>query len=121
LGAIALIGGTWLWMRRQRRIFYADTNLVIKLFELLGTWAARLRVLWLPSNTPLERVAAFNAALPEAGEPVNHLAELFMAQQYGRQQPNREALARTATDWDGLQPVLWRGWLALLVKRQPRT
>jgi transglutaminase-like putative cysteine protease len=120
LAAAALGGGGWLWLRRQHRIFFADNNLVIKLFELLGTWAARLRIPWLPSYTPLERAAAFNAALPEANEPVNHLAGLFIAQQYGRQSPNREALTKTAADWDGLQPVLWRGWLALLVKRQPR-
>lgn len=42
---------------------------------------------------------------------------LFAAQQYSRQQPNREMLAETATDWDGPQPVLWRGWLRRLVKQ----
>ena len=45
---------------------------------------------------------------------------LFVAQQYSRQQPSRETLAETATDWDGLQPVLWRGWLRRLVKQCPR-
>ncbi|MCX6031954.1 MAG: transglutaminaseTgpA domain-containing protein [Chloroflexi bacterium] len=120
LAAAALIGGAWAWTRRQRKVFFSDTNLVMRLFDLLGTWAGRLRIPWLASSTPLERAAAFNAALPEAGAPVDRLTGRFVAQQYGRQQPSGETLTETATEWDGLQPVLWRGWLRWLVKQRPR-
>jgi transglutaminase-like putative cysteine protease len=120
LAVAALLGAAWAWIRRQRRAFFSDRNLVMRLFDLLGTWAGRLRVPWLPSHTPLERAAAFDAALPAASAPVDRLAGLFVAQQYGRQQPSGETLAQTATDWDGLQPILWRGWLRRLVKQRPR-
>ncbi len=120
LAVAGLAAGYWVWQRRERRAFYSDRNLVFRLFDLLGQWASRLRVPWLPSSTPLERAAVFGAALPEVGEPVARMAGLFAAQQYGRLQPAAEVLTQTAAEWEGLQPALWRGWAARLLRKRPR-
>jgi hypothetical protein len=77
----------------------------------LGTWAGRLHIPWPASHTPLEHAAAFNSAVPEAGPTVDHLATLFVAQQYGRQEPSAQMLVDVADNWQTLRPKLWRRWL----------
>ncbi len=119
----ALVGsglaiGLWLTVRRRRQGFLRDPHLVGRLFDLLAQWAGRLRVPWPASHTPLEHGAAMSQRLPEAEPPIRRLAGLFVAEQYGQQEPSPEAVASSIEDWRGLQPIFWRGWLRRLVRRK---
>jgi transglutaminase-like putative cysteine protease len=106
----ALIGG-WRYLRWRQVDLFRDSEVLARLFGLLGMWANRLRIPWRSSQTPLERAAVFNAKLPEAAPAVDVIANLFIAQQYGRQQPAPESITGLAKTWQQLQPRLWRRWL----------
>jgi hypothetical protein len=69
----------------------------------------------LVSQTPLERAAVFNQAVPEAEPTVGRLASLFVAERYGREQPKNETLASLIEDWERLGPTLWKHWLNIQV------
>ncbi len=109
LGAAAW--GGWRLMRVRQAALFRDREVLVKLFGLLGMWAARLRIPWLASQTPLERATSFGAQLPEATPVAESIAHLFVAQRYGREQPAAETLTSLADRWQTLQPALWRGWL----------
>ena len=109
---LALGAGGVAISRRRRGELLADAEVLARLFNLVGVWAGRLRVPWRASQTPLERAAAFNDRLPEAAPTVDQLAGLFVAQRYGRVQPEQEAVALLARAWEHLQPGLWKRWLA---------
>jgi hypothetical protein len=109
--AAALVGG-WRYLRWRQVDLFRDSEVLGRLFGLLGLWADRLRIPWRSSQTPLEKAASFNARLPEAAPAVDTIANLFIAQQYGRQQPPRESITRLAKAWQQLQPQLWKRWLA---------
>lgn len=115
LAAAAVLGTTlialWRYLRWQQVDLFRDSQVLGRLFALLGLWAQRLRVPWLASQTPLERAAAFNAHLPEAAPAVDTIATLFIAQQYGRQEPPAESISGLARAWRQLQPRLWKQWL----------
>jgi hypothetical protein len=53
--------------------------------------------------------------VPEAAPTVDHLAALFVAQQYGRQEPSTETLTQVAENWQALGPRLWRRWLGRII------
>ncbi len=108
--AVAVIGG-WQVLRRRQIDLFRDSEVLARLFALLGLWANRLRIPWRSSQTPLEKAASFNAKLPEAAPAVDTIAGLFIAQQYGRQQPPRESIDGLAKSWRQLQPQLWKRWL----------
>lgn len=115
LAALALLAGgagygAHRYRRRQEAIF-SDGAALARLFGLLGTWARRLGVPWQPSATPLERAAEFEQVMPEAAETVNAVASLFVAQRYGRQEPETQRLTSLAEGWQELQPKFWRRWL----------
>jgi hypothetical protein len=101
--------------RRQQRLLSLDIGLIGRLFDLMPAWAARLGIPWPDSHTPLEHAQALGNAIPEAAPPADHLARLFVAQRYGRQELDSEALQSAATDWRTLHPTLWRGWLRRVV------
>ncbi len=103
--------GAYLWLQRRNRVFFQEGDLLPQLFGVLGLWAARLRIPWQPSQTPLERAAQFNEKLPEAAPAVDTIAGLFVAQQYGRQEPPPGVLAKVIESWRSLQPRLWRQWV----------
>ncbi len=115
---MALLVGGFTMLRWRRQAFFRNPELLARLFDVLGSWAARLRVPWLISQTPLERAAAFNAAVPEAEPAVGRLAGLFVAQRYGQVQPSSEAVGMLIGDWDHLEPTLWKRWLSRLAKTQ---
>ena len=117
--AAILAASAWLWLRRQRLALRRDPDLLGRLFGWIEAWAARLRVPWPASHTLLEHAAAFSHALPEAEPTVNRVTELFVAQQYGREEPPAAALSAAAADWEQLQPLLWKRWLGWLVQRIP--
>jgi transglutaminase-like putative cysteine protease len=110
-GLIALVAAGAALLRRRQRAFFRSSEALFRLFDLLGTWAGRLHIPWPASHTPLEHAAAFNSAVPEAGPTVDHLATLFVAQQYGRQEPSAQMLVDVADNWQTLRPKLWRRWL----------
>lgn len=107
---IAVVAALRYFRWRQVSLF-RDNEVLSKLFGLLGLWAARLQVRWRASETPLERAAAFNEKLPEAAPTVDAITGLFVAQQYGRQDPTPEAVNGLAQLWNQLQPRLWKFWL----------
>jgi transglutaminase-like putative cysteine protease len=111
--ALAVVGGGWLLLRWQRQTFYRRPELLARLFDVLGRWAARLRIPWVASQTPWERATAFNRAVPEAEPTVGRLARLFVAERYGREAPGQEALTGLIADWERLGPTLWKRWLRL--------
>lgn len=117
LAAALLALSAWLVRRWQRRTFYRRPDLLVRLFEVVGRWAERLRIPWRPSFTPLERAAVFNQAIPEARPAVGRLADLFVAERYGRRPPADDALAGLIAEWEHLEPVLWKRWLDLLAGR----
>jgi transglutaminase-like putative cysteine protease len=119
VGAAALLFtiAALLWERR-RRVRAADPDLALLLYGLLARWATRLRVSWPASHTPLEHATAFGRVVPEAEPPVSRLANLFTAQQYGRQQPTPEVLQDVAADWRSLQPLFWKRWLGRSLSRR---
>lgn len=119
-GALVGLIGAALVIRWRRREFYRRPELLARLFEVLGRWADRLRVLWLASQTPLERATAFSQAVPEADPTVGRLAELFVAERYGREQPRQEVLAGLIADWERLSPALWKRWLSQQLDRVRR-
>jgi transglutaminase-like putative cysteine protease len=110
-GLVAGAAGAWAVMRRRRAALFGDTEAIGQLFGMMGVWAARLRIPWPSSHTPLEHAAEFDSKLPEAALAVDHIASLFVAQRYGRQRPSSEILAGVVQDWRALQPRLWRRWL----------
>jgi len=114
---LVLALGGWLARLLWHRSLLRDRELLTRLFDLLATWAGRLRIPWPASHTPLEHAAAWNSALPETEPAVTRLVSLFVAQQYGRQQPSAEALATTLADWERLQPLLWQRWLLRWTRR----
>ncbi|MCX7706994.1 MAG: DUF3488 and transglutaminase-like domain-containing protein [Anaerolineae bacterium] len=118
LALVALIGGGWWAVRARRAALFRDSAAALRLFGLIGVWAGRLKIPWQASQTPLERATAFAKALPEAASVVRTIADLFVAQQYGRQQPPAETLASTVEAWLALQPVLWQRWLLGVVYRR---
>lgn len=112
-GGLTLLSlGAVLVLRWRRRAFFRSTELLARLFETLGNWATRFRVRWLPSDTPLERAAAFNQAIPEAQPMLGRLTGLFIAQRYGQTAPSPDAVAGLIEDWGQLEPILWQRWLA---------
>ena len=110
VGLLALIGGALLLLRWRRQVFFQSPEILARLFDVLSQWAARLRVSWLPSQTPLERAAAFNEMVPEAGPAVDRLANLFVARYYGRATPSTEDVSGLVKDWGRLEPSLWKRW-----------
>jgi len=108
----ALAGGALL-IRWRRRAFYSRPELLVRLFETLGRWAARLHIPWFPSQTPHERAAAFSQAMPEAEPTVSQLTGLFVAERYGRRPPTPETLAGLIAAWERLEPTFWKRWLSL--------
>lgn len=113
--AVAL-GGFIMYWRRRNAAFFQESDLLARMFGVLGMWARRLKVPWAPSQTPLERAAQFNRKLPEAAPAVDNIAHLFVAQQYGRQEPPPGTLATVTESWRTLQPRLWRRWVVDEVK-----
>lgn len=105
------------YFRWRQVSLFRDSEVLAKLFGLLGLWAARLQVRWRASETPLERAAAFNERLPEAAPTVDAITGLFVAQQYGRQSPAPEAISGLAHLWSQLQPRLWKLWLIGQLRR----
>ncbi len=103
--------GGWRLARARQAALFRDHEVLMKLFGLLGMWAARLRIPWLASQTPLERATSFSSQLPEAAPVAEDIAHLFVAQRYGRERPAAETLTSLAEKWQILQPALWRGWL----------
>ncbi|MGC8779498.1 MAG: DUF4129 domain-containing protein, partial [Anaerolineae bacterium] len=112
---LALAG--WLGWRWRRRTFFRRPELLVRLFEALGRWAERLHIPWQPSFTPLERATLFNRFVPEAQPAVGRLADLFVAERYGRRPPAADALDGLIEDWQQMEPALWRRWLNLQVAR----
>ncbi len=117
-GVLALLAGGFLLLRWRRRSFFGSPELLTRLFDVLGSWAARLRVPWPSSQTALERAAVFNVAVPEAEPAVDRLASMFVAQRYGGEQPTSEALGSLVGDWARLEPTLWKRWLSRLAKAE---
>lgn len=113
VGALILVVGGWLLMRWRRQVFYRRPELLARFFEVLGRWAARLRIPWGASQTPWERATAFNQAVPEAQPMVGRLAGLFVAERYGREEAGPEVMAGLIEDWERLGPTLWKRWLGL--------
>ena len=109
--------GAWRYLRWRQIDLFRDTEVLSRLFALLGLWATRLHIPWRSSQTPLEKAAAFNASLPEAAPAVDTIANLFIAQQYGRQQPRAESITGLARAWQQLQPRLWKRWLVGQVRK----
>lgn len=105
-GAIA-----WITLRRRAGLRFPSRMTLPGLFALLGRWAARLRVPWRASETPLERAALFGEAVPEAASSAAETAALFVAQRYGHQEPSPDAVASLSSSWRQLLPLLWRRWL----------
>jgi hypothetical protein len=120
LAALIIAGAVLFFRSRQRRFFSADNGLIVRMFGLIGSWADRLGVPWPASHTPWEHAHAFSTVLPEAGEPINRLTGLLMAQQYGAQEPAPEALQGVVSDWRSMQPVLWKRWINQHAPRWPR-
>ncbi len=119
LAALALLAAgalRWQAARRRQATAIRDEATLGRLFERLGVWAARLHIHWPASDTPLEHAAQFGGAVPEAAPAAERIASLFVARQYGRQQPAPEALAEASTGWEALRPRLWRRWLGVLVR-----
>ena len=114
-GLLALAVAGILLLRRRQRAFFRDAEVLTRLFDLLGVWAARLHIRWPASHTPLEHAATFGSAMPEAAPTVDGLAALFVAQQYGRQDPSPETLTQVADNWQALRPKLWRNWLGRII------
>jgi hypothetical protein len=107
---LALTSGALLLLRWRRQVFFRSPEILARLFDVLSEWAVRLRVSWLPSQTPLERAAAFNETVPEAGPAVDRLANLFVAKYYGRATPSSEDVSGLIKDWGRLEPSLWKRW-----------
>jgi transglutaminase-like putative cysteine protease len=110
-GLALAIAAVAAFIRWQRQSLFRDSEVLARLFNLLGLWARRLRIPWRPSQTPLEKAASFNTRLPEAAPAVDTLANLFIAQQYGRQRPAPEKLHTLSNEWEKLLPRLWQRWL----------
>lgn len=117
--AVTLVGG-WLWLRYRRRQLLADPQLLVRLFAVLARWAGRLRVPWPASHTPFEHALAFGRVAPEAEHPVRRIANLYVAQQYGREMPPTTALESLIHEWDAVQPALWRRWAWRLAPKWAR-
>ncbi len=120
LAALVVVGAgaiaAWRYLKWRQIDLFRDSQVLGRLFGLLGLWAQRLHVPWRASQTPLERAAEFNARLPEAAPAVDTIATLFIAQQYGRQDPPPDSIQHLARYWQQLQPRLWRQWVVAQVR-----
>jgi transglutaminase-like putative cysteine protease len=116
---VGLVTAIALWVRWRRQVFLRSPELLAGLLGLVVNWAARLRVPWPASDTPLEHAARFAHRIPEAGAVVGQMTGLFVAQRYGRRQPSSGTLQGIADEWQSLQPSLWKQWLRQLL--HPRT
>ena len=122
VSAILLVAaGAARYFRWRQVSLFRDSEVLARLFGLLGLWAARLQIRWRASETPLERASAFNERLPDAAPAVDAITGLFVAQQYGRQDPAPEAINGLAPLWSQLQPRLWKLWLIGQLRSSERT
>jgi hypothetical protein len=99
------------YLRRREEAFLASPELLAGLLGRVGAWAARLRIPWPSSHTPMEHAVRFGREVPEAKPVVDQIATLFVAQRYGRQQPQPETVQRAVTEWARLRAILWKRWL----------
>jgi hypothetical protein len=112
---LALATAGALLLRRRQQDLFQGSEALSRLFDLVAVWAARLHIRWPASHTPLEHAATFGGAVPEAAPAVDRLAALFVAQQYGREEPSAPVLAEVAGNWQALGPKLWRRWLGRFI------
>jgi transglutaminase-like putative cysteine protease len=110
-GLLALAATAAIYTIRRERAFLRNPELLAGLLERVGKWATRLKIPWPASHTPLEHAAHFGQRVPEATGVVSQMAALLVAQLYGRQRPSSETLQTVVSEWQGLQPALWKRWL----------
>jgi len=116
LALLVLIVVVALLARRRRRTFLESPELLASLLGMVGTWAGRFRIPWPASDTPLEHAARFGHRIPDASAVVSRIAGLFAAHRYGRQRPSSESVQSVASEWQRLQPNLWKQWLPRILR-----
>jgi transglutaminase-like putative cysteine protease len=85
-----------------------------RMYAAWSAWLKRLELATSEAETPRERVARFQRALPARGEQANVLVEAYMMERFAQEEVD-EAGVREA--WRSLRTSLWTAWLWKLTAR----
>ena len=115
---LASLGGAVLWI--LRRPPSAVPHLLTQLYERLIRWGERLRLSWVPHQTPFEQAGLMALAVPEGQQHIDSITGLYVRERFGPVPAAEEDLDLAAQSWLALQPLLWRRWLRLLAQPPER-
>lgn len=133
LTPLVLVGGLW-FIRRSRYSGPSgfEPELPSIFYERMQRWADRLGLSGLVSHTPYEQGQFLSRALPEGRAPITNITENYVRYRFSRRPlpveihhstvppaPVTEMISESdngtlTQDWQLLQPLLWRKWVAKL-------
>jgi len=139
LTPMVLVGGLW-FIRRSKFSGPSgfDPELPSIFYERLQRWAERLGLGGLVSHTPYEQGQYLSRALPEGRNPITNITEQYVHYRFSRRAlpvevhhstvppaPVSEIISESANgtltqDWQLLQPLLWKRWVAKLTRVGPK-
>ena len=116
--ALALLmlaaGGVIWWL--LRRPLQASPHLLLQLYEKFIHWGERLRLRWLPHQTPNEQGQLMAQMVPEGRKQIGTITGLYVRERFGPAPAADEELASASQAWLSLRPMLWHRWLRLLAQ-----
>jgi transglutaminase-like putative cysteine protease len=115
---LAATGGFVLWLLRRPPA--TVPHLLTQLYGRLVQWGERLKLSWLPHQTPYEQAQLMAQAVPEGQEQIESITGLYVRECFGPTPARDEELSSAAQHWMVLQPLLWRRWLRVLVQPPER-
>jgi transglutaminase-like putative cysteine protease len=115
---LAALGGLAIWMLRRPPA--AVPHLLTQLYDRLIRWGERLKLSWLPHQTPYEQARLMAQAVPEGQDQIDRITGLYVRERFSPAPSGAEELDVAAQAWLALQPLLWRRWLRLLAQPPER-
>jgi hypothetical protein len=103
---LAALVAVVLW--KLRRPPSTAPHLLTQLYERLIQWGERLKLHWLPHQTPFEQARLMAQAVPEGQVQIDSITGLYVRERFGPAPAADDELDAAAQAWLALQPLLWR-------------